>query len=1331
MAREKFKKAIATFNKGYATYFGSLDIPDDVFTLAKNVANFLGGKLLKTPLTSQITGAIRSQSFVTGKSHLFIITPDSPPTSFANGGYGVDNASIGVPYYFLITVSDTISGKEYFLYTHKASISDASSATILEDDWVNLTPNGIPGWTSDTEINPDFFIANGDIRISDGNLENDHKTFWLGHIKRQFFGENSSSGLTAGEDNYLMAPSPSKPKQAFALESWALEPQHIKPPVASKILSALDLENLIQEPGEIGIYVQDPRLSAERIVLSPGTANLNVGDAYAYPSVDTKDTFSSEDRYATTFIYDHISESELSRDKFGNIGVTGFDCFTPPDVLEGEDDLIYEYVNDDGDKKTIHLVTDLEASLEANELTFANGTNTFKSLDVIRIASEKILLVKQAGASWSCVRGVKNTTPVKLSTDDDIYRVQLTQDARALSIVVGTGAKSAWGSAQIGSGGILVQANKSLGTVAQSLSLKLVYNASLTNNTANIGIKNKNNEGAAEINVEFKGFNWNAFVELINTGLVAGKTVNYPGWDSNTNPTVQTFCPVLNAESFQGFFEAAYLEGNSADVTSNETIDFIGGIDSFNHTTPHEFLSPRITGIKLYWQPKGEDDWYQVNHYDIKKCLTDDATSVMKKYFKEKQDCGNAVEDNTDPRGTSGDFIEKSISSSGNIGAWIEAPFLHKVGKINQYQTAEQADNSQIHTCICKSGFKINPVTTSVTELATVTNQMAAPTGAIVLVTTPVAKSSNSNYDMISSSYYGIISRTKFNGAKVSATALASGTPYGGEWDDVAFFGGSPIHVDKVGGAMTNPMFFDKNANTISFGASSGGATDGIGESLDNLGYSPGDFIFVSTNIKGHPNNGLYKILFSETLSEVINDDDTGTKKTLVFLDKDFREVAVGGNFSYGVTPLAGAKYLANDLGCTLSEGQTGMTPVGDDENISGIHPAFNLDINVYLARQDVIATRRTPHYGFKLTTYQGVLDRAATFRFSPVKWATSTVVQNQAVIGNVEALDENGQLSKRQSKILWTKPYKTDEFTLQKSRTIGKLDADPITKLDNFNNLLVVVKNRSTYFCDPAAQFRETVHFPQIGSKWKEACLAVKQGMLVANEQGIFLLPEQRELTLNIKSDYQQLAFNNPVLGYSSKTDTVSFVPDTSEVNARTREVYSINLTSGSVFLNHMDDPASANQPTIIGNFVEGATGQSEFLSKSASGTSVQRFVSTYNDSSSTPIVSTEIAHTKSGEFELKSKDFSFEDPSQIKYLEYIYITYKFNGEITLKVYTDGNFVQEQVLPAHDVLKNRKVPIKRQGKTIRFELKETNSGSLKHLELEDIIIEGYFTGKT
>ena len=105
----------------------------------------------------------------------------------------------------------------------------------------------------------------------------------------------------------------------------------------------------------------------------------------------------------------------------------------------------------------------------------------------------------------------------------------------------------------------------------------------------------------------------------------------------------------------------------------------------------------------------------------------------------------------------------------------------------------------------------------------------------------------------------------------------------------------------------------------------------------------------------------------------------------------------------------------------------------------------------------------------------------------------------------------------------------------------------------------------------------------------------------------------------------------------------------------------------------------------------------------------------------------------TRVDKFEIESKDFTFDDPSQIKYLEYMYLTYKFGNNITLKIYADGKFVREIKLPAHYTLKNRKIPIKAQGKTLKFKLIETENNTTKkyHLELEDIIVEGYYTGKS
>ena len=55
MPRQPFRKAIANFSKGFATYLGELDIPDDVFFIYKNLSSFFPGKIRKSPKDVQIT----------------------------------------------------------------------------------------------------------------------------------------------------------------------------------------------------------------------------------------------------------------------------------------------------------------------------------------------------------------------------------------------------------------------------------------------------------------------------------------------------------------------------------------------------------------------------------------------------------------------------------------------------------------------------------------------------------------------------------------------------------------------------------------------------------------------------------------------------------------------------------------------------------------------------------------------------------------------------------------------------------------------------------------------------------------------------------------------------------------------------------------------------------------------------------------------------------------------------------------------------------------------------------------------------------------------------
>ena len=53
MPRQRFKKAIVNFSKGYATFLGDRDIADDVFIVFKNLTSFFFRKIKKIPQRSK------------------------------------------------------------------------------------------------------------------------------------------------------------------------------------------------------------------------------------------------------------------------------------------------------------------------------------------------------------------------------------------------------------------------------------------------------------------------------------------------------------------------------------------------------------------------------------------------------------------------------------------------------------------------------------------------------------------------------------------------------------------------------------------------------------------------------------------------------------------------------------------------------------------------------------------------------------------------------------------------------------------------------------------------------------------------------------------------------------------------------------------------------------------------------------------------------------------------------------------------------------------------------------------------------------------------------
>ena len=171
MPRQRFKKAIVNFSKGYATFLGDRDIADDVFIVFKNLTSFFSGKLKKSPKEVKLTenDGLLSLHKNGGYQQLILYKSD---WAIPLGSFHDDDINEGKEYYLIIGI-DADGGDSHILI-HDASTTDSGSATTLTNSW-GLFPKSL-GWdnqidsgTDMTPIKPDLYVVNNDIRISDGN----------------------------------------------------------------------------------------------------------------------------------------------------------------------------------------------------------------------------------------------------------------------------------------------------------------------------------------------------------------------------------------------------------------------------------------------------------------------------------------------------------------------------------------------------------------------------------------------------------------------------------------------------------------------------------------------------------------------------------------------------------------------------------------------------------------------------------------------------------------------------------------------------------------------------------------------------------------------------------------------------------------------------------------------------------------------------------------------------------------------------------------------------------------------------------------------------------
>jgi hypothetical protein len=178
---------------------------------------------------------------------------------------------------------------------------------------------------------------------------------------------------------------------------------------------------------EVGIFSYEPRHP-----YASGTI-LENDDHYLWPNAIRSETFSEDDKYTVTYVYDHIQETELGKTADGEIGVSGFEV-----KEQGPD----EFKAKQADGTTDNLVNDASFDMGDTTVTVDVG-GAFNIYTYIRIGQEIMLVTGISTNVLTVVRGQLGTSDVGHEDNSEIYIYPSPHKARAINLVIYTGASNA------------------------------------------------------------------------------------------------------------------------------------------------------------------------------------------------------------------------------------------------------------------------------------------------------------------------------------------------------------------------------------------------------------------------------------------------------------------------------------------------------------------------------------------------------------------------------------------------------------------------------------------------------------------------------------------------------------------------------------------------------------------------------------------------------------------------------------------------------------------------------------------------------------------------
>lgn len=252
----------------------------------------------------------------------------------------------------------------------------------------------------------DFLVHNQALRIADGSFTNVSK--WYGHIKRDILGNN------LGLQSANAMPRYASPAHKQELNTWALENTELASPTIVKMGMAHDGNSDLSNNDDVGIFVYDPRHGY-------GTnSDIENDEHNAWDNAMSNETFDPADRYAVTYLYDYVQESELSRDADGNIGVSGFE------VVDGSDDEAASGAS------LSSAITNTAASF-----TLSGGAESlFNEYTYILLDKEVMFIKNISGSTIHVRRGQLNTQSKDHQSGTEIFYRSSPQKARAINLVL-------------------------------------------------------------------------------------------------------------------------------------------------------------------------------------------------------------------------------------------------------------------------------------------------------------------------------------------------------------------------------------------------------------------------------------------------------------------------------------------------------------------------------------------------------------------------------------------------------------------------------------------------------------------------------------------------------------------------------------------------------------------------------------------------------------------------------------------------------------------------------------------------------------------------------